>query len=481
MKLLTAKSLRQWGVNGRPACRLLQGWGRCAVVFWLAHNLASAADTNVPGWITKPLTLAEALKLSLLQNGALLKAESDLEVAQGIILQTRSIAFPKVRGAAGYERTEAVEKVPFDSEGRVDPQRDQWSGGIRIVQSIYEGGRIRSALRTARLTREQALLQYQTIVANTLLDVRTAYYDTLLAAQQIVVQEASVKLLAEQLANTKRRFDAGAVPRFDVLQGEVELANAQPRLIRARNAHRIAKNNLATELGYSVPINIWEDIPLTLVDKLEAEPYTIDLSTALARAAERRPELGVLRKEEALRKEAIIAARAEIKPSLGIYAGYGAHNSRFSDDFARDVAGPTAGIALSWNIWDGNLTRGRVMEAAARLKGVEVDLDERNRRVALQVRTAFSGFIEAREVIESQKKVQEQAEEALRLAASRYEAGSSTQLDLLNAQTSLTEARTTQIQALHGYAIAVARLEHAIGLDISLEHAARDRVPDLKP
>ncbi len=491
MNAPTTRSPRQSGRSRRHRERFKTQNSKCKIgihfiravgflhfAFCSLTSSAPAAETNAPAWLSQPLSLAGALKLSLLQNGAVLRGASELEAAEGIVVQTRSIALPKVRGAAGYEHTEAVENVPFDSTGRVDPQHDQWVGGIRIVQSIYEGGRIRSALRTARLTREQSLLQYQTIVADTLLEVRTAYYDTLLAAQEIVVQQASVKLLEEQLANIKRRFDAGAVPRFDVLRGEVELANAQPRFFRAKNAYRIAKNKLATDLGYSVPVSIWEDIPMTLTDKLEAEPYTIDLPTALVEAMQRRPELGVLRKEEALRKEAITAARAEAKPSLGIYAGYGAHNSRFSDDFTHDVAGPTAGVALNWSIWDGNLTRGRVMEAAARHKGAGADLDEKGRRVALQVRTAYSSFLEAREVLESQKKVQEQAEEALRLATSRYEAGTSTQLDLLNAQTALTEARTTQVLALHRYAVARARLEHAIGLDVSLETAAaRDKTP----
>ena len=69
----------------------------------------------------------------------------------------------------------------------------------------------------------------------------------------------------------------------------------------------------------------------------------------------------------------------------------------------------------------------------------------------------------ADEVLKSQEKVVEQAEEALRLARARSEAGSGTQLDVLGAQTSLTEARTTQIQALHDYAVARARLERAVG------------------
>jgi outer membrane protein TolC len=88
------------------------------------------------------------------------------------------------------------------------------------------------------------------------------------------------------------------------------------------------------------------------------------------------------------------------------------------------------------------------------------------RRIELEVRTAQSNFIEAKDVLDSQKKVVEEAEEALRLARSRYEAGTGTQLDVLSAQTALTEARTTEIQALHDYSAARARLERAVGMNL---------------
>ena len=84
------------------------------------------------------------------------------------------------------------------------------------------------------------------------------------------------------------------------------------------------------------------------------------------------------------------------------------------------------------------------------------------------MRTACSNFIEAREVLESQKAVQEEAEEALRLAEARMAAGSSTQLDVLDAQTALTQARTTQAQALHDYSVARARLQRAVGEDMEI-------------
>src|SRR5262249_10126367 len=180
---------------------------------------------------------------------------------------------PRLAGASEYNHNELQETLRLGSTNGIIPPKDEWSGNIRLVQTIYEGGRLRASLRAARLTQEQALMQYQAVMADTLLDVRTAYFGVLLAEQQIVVQDASVKLLDEQLENTRRRFDAGTVPRFDVLRAEVEVANARPKLIRARNNFYIAKNLLATVLGYDVPGDVPADIPLNLTGKLAAEPY----------------------------------------------------------------------------------------------------------------------------------------------------------------------------------------------------------------
>lgn len=436
----------------------------------LGVSLNSAAQTNAPGWLSKPLSLADSLNIALQQNSTILKGKSELEAAYGVVLQTRAVAIPKVRISANYQKTEpkAVETFPSVPANIISPfpsieGDERWGAEIRIVQSIYEGGRITSSFRTARLTKEQALFRYQTVIADTLLNVRIAYHDVLLAEQQITVNEASVNLLTNELQDQKRRFEAGTVPRFNVLRAEVELANARPRLIRARNSYRIAKNNLVNRLGYNLPPEIWEDIPLRLTDRMEAQPYTTELPAAIARALEQRPELAALRKEVGLAKENLVTARALRKPSVQLFTGYGGRNSIFSDDLGREVSGWFAGAQLNWDIFDGLYTKGRIDQAKALQRRAEFDLDDNTRRVELEVRTAFSNFVEARELLDSQQKVQEQAEEALRLATVRGEAGTGTQLDVLNAQTALTQARTTQIEALHDYAVARARLERAVG------------------
>ncbi len=197
--------------------------------------------------------------------------------------------------------------------------------------------------------------------------------------------------------------------------------------------------------------------------KRRPSPSNLDLPAALVRALQNRPELATLNKTEKLRREDIVRAKAGYKPSVGVFGGYNARSPNLTDDFWADVSGWMAGVELNWNLFDGNLTRGRVKEAQARLEGARVNLDDTSRRVELEVRTAYSQFVEAREVLQTQEKVIEQALEAVRLAQSRWKEGVGTQLDVLDAQTSLTDARTIQAMALRDYAVARARLERAIG------------------
>ena len=120
-------------------------------------------------------------------------------------------------------------------------------------------------------------------------------------------------------------------------------------------------------------------------------------------------------------------------------------------------------MQATWSLFDGSLTRGKVMEARAHLEKAQIDTDDVTRRIQLEVRSAYSVLVEAWEVLESQQKVLEQGDEALRLARTRAEAGTGTQLDVLSAQTALTDARNTFLRAKRDYAVARTRLERAIG------------------
>jgi outer membrane protein TolC len=428
----------------------------------------TAQNTNIslPGWITRPLSLADCLNIALQQNATILKAKNDLDAQYGLVVQTRAVVLPQLQATGQYKDTDrsAIENFP---NAPSTPDQN-WNAGLQIVQSIYQGGKLMAAVRTAKVTKEQALAQYQTTLADTLLAVRLAYYDILLAAEQITVNETSVNLLEKELEDQQRRYDAGTVPHFNVLRAKVSVANARPPLIQAQNSYRIAKNNLCNLLGYNLPREVWDNIPLNLTDTLDAAPYQINLSDALQQALAKRPELVDLRKAEELQKLNITVAASGYKPNLSVFAGYTWFNAQFTPPVELDhsIDGWNAGAQVSWNIFDGMLTHGKVVQAKAQYEKSKTAVDEEARNIELEVRTAYSDFLEAQEVLESQKTVQAEAEESLREANARADAGTGTQLDVLDAENSLTQARSTQVQALHDYDAARARFERAIGKDV---------------
>ena len=429
------------------------------------NALAQNADTNSPAWISQPLSLLQSLNLALQQNASILKAKNDLEASLGVVVQTRAVALPQLTATGQYKYTDpnAIESFPGTSQ-----PNQSWNAGIQIVQSIYSGGKIVAALRAASATKQQALAQYQTTVADTLLSVRLAYYDTLLAAQQITVHEASVNLLQKEFEDQQHRLDAGTVPKFNVLRADVAVANERPNLIQAKNNYRIAKNNLSNLLGYNLPREIWEDVPLNLSDSLDNAPFEVNLPDAIQQALGKRSELIALRKTEELQRLNVTSAKSGYKPTVSVFAGYGWYNAQFTPpvELDHDISGWNAGAQLQWDIFDGMLTHGKVVQAKSLYEKSENDLTDQSRQIELEVRTDYSDFIEAKEVLDSQEKVQEEADEALREAKARADAGTGTQLDVLDSETALTQARTTQIQALHDYDTARAKLQRAIGEDM---------------
>ncbi|MEY2410525.1 MAG: hypothetical protein QOF48_3195 [Verrucomicrobiota bacterium] len=439
-----------------------------------------AVVTNLPAWLTRPLALADALTTAEAQNAALLKARQDIQSTYGVALQTRAVALPRLNATGQYR---AIDDGLVDSPSvsgptpfpvTFDQNNQSWNVGLELAQTVYDGGRMQASLRTSRLLRQQATYDYQTTLADTLLNVRVFYDDVLLAAEQINVRDASIQLLTQQLEDTRRRQEAGTVPPFNVVRAEVELANARPALSRARNAFRIAKQRLANELGYNLPETVAEDLPLNLTGRLEAPRTELGLATALAQALTNRSELASLRIAEQLRKEGIDTAKSGYRPHLELFAGYGVQNRQFESDLTSQIHGWSAGARVNWPLFDGQLTKGRIQQARAQHERSIIDYDDVRRRIELDVRALYSTFVEAKEVLESQQKVIEQATEALRLANARYEAGTDTQLNVLSAQTALTEARTVDVQALHSYSVALSRLRRAMG---ALVTSAKTDVP----
>ena len=148
------------------------------------------------------------------------------------------------------------------------------------------------------------------------------------------------------------------------------------------------------------------------------------------------------------------------QPHFGIYAGF---NSILALGYMDMPDGWLLGLQSQWAIFDGRATTGRVAQARSVLEQTRLSLTQAQLAAEVEVRRSFSSWQEATELADASRKVVAQAEEAVRLATARYDAGTATQLDVLQSQVDLTTARTNQVQAYYNYNIAVATLRAAMG------------------
>ena len=433
----------------------------------LTLTSATAQDTNPPA----ALTLTDCLNLALKQNPVLLKAQAELRRSHGLIVETRAAALPQLTASGQYTRVDrdSIESFP-GSTGPHKNQEQPWSAKIEVSQLIYSGGKVNAALRAAKLTDQIALLTYNRAVADTVLQVRKAFYDILIAQAQVTVREQSVTLLTQQLTDNRHRFEAGTVPKFNVLRAEVELANARPPLIRAQSNLRLARETLVKLLAIDSAPRQNNFTTLRFTGDLKTEPRQFPLDEALQHAIAQRPELQQAAKQVAIAGESLRVAKAGYQPTLFVFANYGIRNTTFGEEVDQTLHGWQVGVAGTWAIFDGFQTRGRVTQALAQQTQAEIDLADTRRTIELEVRQACSDHLQSLELLEAQKKTVEQAEESLRLADARFHAGTGTQLDVLSAQTALTEARSNEIQAYYDYNVADAALERATGASVTTKN-----------
>ena len=415
------------------------------------------------------LDLEYSLAFALDNNFAIRQAKERIRQQEGILLEVRSAQIPNVSASGGYQRN--ADEI---SQNGLD---HSWAVDITARQVLYAGGGVMAGVKSQKLALEAAVLELQSIINGALLDVRVRFYTVLVNRERIKVQEDSVDLLQKQLQDVKNRFDAGTVSNFEVLRAEVALANAQPDLIVARNDFRLSIEELRQSLGFVARGN---DTNVSQVPEflgtLEFKPASFDLKSALATARETRPDLQRLAKLTDAAEQGVKARQSTYQPTLSAYGSYDWLQGPAASNKS-SLDGWTVGLQSTWAIFDGRATAGRVVQAKSVYEQTKLSLAEAGLSVDVDVRRAISNFQGAVELAAASKKVVEQAEEAVRLANVRFAAGTATQLDVLQTQVALTDAKLNQLRAYYSYNVAIATARRAMGLPDELRPTKEVKYP----
>ena len=416
------------------------------------------------------LTLDEALEIAVESNPTIRQAELDVEIARKQVRQARGEYFPVLSTSVNYSFSDPATPdpaTPFDpADSSFDPSsvidsniQNSLNGEIRFDFTVIDGGG-----RTARnLIADQAVAIAEFNLDQTLqavqLDVATAYYSLQLADTNVLVAEAQVADSETSLRDAEARERAGIGTRFEVLQAQSELANDEVSLIDSLNDQRVARFDLARVLSFDNTVEV------AAIDPIDpTETWDLSLEETIVKAFENRAEFESLREQvEQLRQEAQNSL-SNVRPTVNIFSTFD-----YQADFDGNNSGNpflergySVGANFNWTFFDGFQSLSAAQQQDLQRQQTRIGFEEQRDNIRFEVEEAYFSLNSFREQIDAAKVGLESAQEELRLARLRFEAGVGTQTDVLNAQTRLAEARQNLSNAVSNYNLSIVQLKRAV-------------------
>jgi outer membrane protein len=462
----------------------------------------SRSETTSAGKVPT-FTLEQAILTALQRNPTLLNAEQEIKRTRGVIIQVRAQALPQISANANFQWTDphltaarilgttATTTSGFSTGGAAaslmeglpsqvgevrTPLADPTPAPVRNVETsdisyaisvtgtqLIFNGTTFNQIRGTFFQRDSAYFAFRNVLDQLIATVKTQFYQIIVNRELVSVNEENVRLLEAQLKDQQNRFEAGTVPRFNVLQADVQLHNQLPLLITAQNNLRISKITLAKTLGLDFQPRRGENPPLEVIGEMPYIPRTIELADAIEMGKQRRPFLKQARANVLNQLQQVRAAAGQWLPNITTTGGGEWVSDPINSSWHDISKGWTALVQGSLPIWDSGAIAGQVIQQRALLSESKITYDDDVRQVELEIQQAYSNLQQNRELIQSQEKNVELAEEAVRLAKARLDAGAGVQLDVLNATVQLLTAQSTRLQALFGYNSSLAEFDRATG------------------
>jgi len=425
--------------------------------------------------VARSQTLDQCLALAREHAPRLRVAGAGVSRAQAAVREARAALSPTLRLGAGYTRSNEAPKfvIPAPGAGATQTIKTGSADALDVrtdaLWPLTTGGRDRALVRAAESARAQSMHDRARAEADLTLRVSQAYYRELAARRLAAAAEETIASAQAHRATSAARVRAGVAPRLDSLQAQVDLAQRSTALVRAREALRLARIELETEVGTRLP-------PDGELVEPDAPPPTLpDSADAVARALRERPEIASF--DEALRESAarLAAARAGRRPqvNLSATAQYAAPNRNESYWNTEDPGLKTyrlfAAVGLTMPIFDGGRVGASVDAVAADASALAARREEAQLAVQREVERALGDARVALTLWQSDGSRVSAAREALRLANAGYKGGSVTGTQVRDAEAALADARAEEAQSLMDYWSARAALDHAVGATVRKE------------
>ncbi len=414
------------------------------------------------------LTLKQTIEAAIKANLGLQQSRDEVGAAQANKKARTTEFFPTLNARYSYLKRDNPTTTVFGTPqaGLVDVlvnPEDEYNFVTSFSQPIFTGFALFNQYKIASLGLDVAEFLEKITRQNVILDAKNAYYSILKTQKLVDVARDTVRQIAAQKDVAENMYQVGMSPLNDLLQSQVQLANAKQRLITAQNTMEIAKSQFNTLLRK--PVNA----PVVIADILDYTSFEYDIDYCLTRAEANRLEIQVADLEVQIAGKDYKLSQRDYYPAVNLTGTWTRRGTDWDVDGGEGIGDKDfwdLRATATWNFWEWGRTRYGVKEKLSRLSQAKSRKEEIHDNIDLEVKEAYLRTIESEKNITTIEKATEQANENLRITEERYKEQVSTTTDVLVAQTLLTDTMTNYYNALYDFKIAKAVLYRAIGQEM---------------
>lgn len=431
-------------------------WVSVLLVFLALPHIGAAQSSQ------DAFGLQDAIEAALKANLGIKRTQEEIHAAEAVRQSSMTKFLPTLGASYTYIHRNEERTSPSLLSGRdiVSSPQDQYTFATTFTQPIFTGFVLINEYKLTELGLDRAEVSAKLTRQNVILDAKNAYFSVLKSQKLLDVAHQTVASIASQKEVSENFYKVGLSPLNDLLQSQVQLANAKQQLTIAQNNLEIARTQFNTVLRR--PVNM----PVSLVDELDYSSFLESLDSCLDMAQKNRLEIQVADLDIEVAEKQVKLTEKDYFPSVnltGTYARTGDDWDAHGGEGISDSAGWNVQATASWDFWQWGRTGYGRKEKLARLSQSKYRKTEVLDNINLEVKQSFLRTKEAEQNIVTIEKAVEQAKENLRITEEQYKEQVATQTDVLIAQTLLTQTMTNYFNALYDFKIAHAVLMRALG------------------
>jgi len=419
----------------------------CLACTFLIFTQASSENENKDSPIVLS-SLKDAINIALKSNLNIQMQEKEVAASRSDIIVAKSVFFPQISLDASYTHNDKV-----FAENIFTGFKNDNSLGLALNQSIYSGGANYANFKQAIL---KLKIQEETLRSRKLdieFEAKRLYYGLLLAYETERITEDLFNQAKAHYEDVKQKFSQGTASRFDVLQSSVQVSKIMPELVKAKNAVELIKADLKKLLK----IKMLDD--LKVEDKLGYSLVDINEPEFLKVAYLNQPAMNLKTLGIDVNKWAIQLAKATNRPQVNASLNYSLRSNSLGNITDTQYRNWNAGIAVSVPIFDGFSSKGKVDAAKVRYEEAFLDKENIADQIAVDIKKACLDLRQSKSIIDYTKDNIGEAKEALKISEVSYDNGEGTNLDILDAQVSLSQIEKDYSNGIYDYLMAQAFLD----------------------